>query len=135
MQKKALRIITYSRYNDHTVPLFVNEKILPLEYIIIQAKLKFMHSMKFKYGPKSFNEVFVLNNVDDLTYDLRYPNEFDVPFARIELFKRIPLYALPIEWNSCEDLCFYQNVTTFNIVLFETLIRLFAINNDMIGEH
>jgi hypothetical protein len=93
MQKKAIRTITQSKYNDHTAALFYDEKILPLDYVILQAKLIFMHSIKYKYCPHSFNDVFTYNNVEDFVYELRYPNEFIVPRARIELFKKIPLYT------------------------------------------
>jgi hypothetical protein len=90
--------------------------------------------MKYRYGPKSFNDVYILNNLDELAYEFRYPNEYGVPFARIELFKKIPLFSLPMEWNNCQDLRFYQNVTTFRIVLFETLLKLYSITNNVPDE-
>jgi hypothetical protein len=126
MQKKALRTITLSNFNEHTGPLFLNEKILPLDQIILQAKLVFMHSIKYKYCPKSYDNVFVPVNHDDMVYNLRYPNDFDVPRARIELFKKMPLYTLPTEWNNCHDLRFYQNLTTFKITLSENLFKSLA---------
>jgi hypothetical protein len=137
MQKKAIRTITQSKYNDHTAALFYDEKILPLDYVILQAKLIFMHSIKYKYCPHSFNDVFTYNNVEDFVYELRYPNEFIVPRARIELFKKIPLYTfffLPEEWNNCHDLRFYQNTATFKIVFFETMFKIFAEKSNLIGE-
>ena len=62
IQKKAIRIITNSKYNDHTGPLFAMHKILPLDKIIKQAKLNFMHSIAFNYAPKSFENVWIKNN-------------------------------------------------------------------------
>jgi hypothetical protein len=61
-----------------------------------------------------------------MVYNLRYPNDFDVPRARIELFKKMPLYTLPTEWNNCHDLRFYQNLTTFKITLSENLFKSLA---------
>jgi hypothetical protein len=87
-----VRAITLSRFNDHTTPLFFSEKILPLEYVIQKAMLLFMHSVKFGNCPHSFNDVYVVNNVEEPVYELRYPNDFNVPRARIDLFKRVPLY-------------------------------------------
>jgi hypothetical protein len=72
-----------------------------------------MHSIKFNYCPKSFRDVFVKIYHDNLAYELRYPNDFEVPRARIEFFKRIPIYALTVEWNNCEELRFYQNLLNF----------------------
>jgi hypothetical protein len=92
------------------------------------------HSIKYKYFPHSFNDVFTYNNVEDLVYELRYSNEFIVPRARIELLKKIPLYTLPEEWNNCHDLRFYQNAATFKIVLFETMFKIFAEKSNLIGE-
>jgi len=61
IQKKAIRIITKSRYNDHTAPLFIGHKILPLDKIIKKGKLNFMHSVYYNYSPKSFENVWTKN--------------------------------------------------------------------------
>jgi hypothetical protein len=134
MQKKAIRIITSSKRNEHSGPLFFSEKILPFDSIIQQAKLLFMHSIKYNHCPKSYENVFVPVNHDNYVYDLRYPNDFEVPRARIELFKKIPLYTLPTEWNNSHDLRFYQNFATFKITLSETLFRTLAEANGLTGE-
>jgi hypothetical protein len=49
IQKKALRIICGENFHAHTAPLFLANRILPLELIIVQAKLLFMHSVKYEY--------------------------------------------------------------------------------------
>jgi hypothetical protein len=135
MQKKAVRIISGAGYNDHTAPLFYELNILPLIYLIEQAKLKFMHSVRFEYCPKSFHESFKKIDVDNQVYDLRYPNEFEVPRVKLDLFKRIPLYSLPYEWNNCGDLRFYSNPTTFSIELYNYLCNKFIMDNGLNGEH
>jgi hypothetical protein len=56
-----------------------------------------------------------------------------IPRARIEMFKKMPIYTLPLEWNNSGDLQFYQNVATFKIILKETLLQRFATDNN-IGE-
>jgi Reverse transcriptase (RNA-dependent DNA polymerase) len=132
VQKKAIRVISGVGFNDHTAPLFISNNIMPIDLIIKQSKLLFMHAIKYRYGPISFYDVFALNN-DDIGYELRYANEFHLPRVRIELFKRIPLYSLPNEWNNSGDLKFYQNRETFSIILRETLMREFATANN-IGE-
>jgi hypothetical protein len=104
LQKMAVRILYGAAYNAHTAPIFHECRILPLDLIVIQAKLKLMHSIKYEYCPRSFLNMFIRNNVENANYDLRYPNDFAVPRARIELFKKIPAYTLPTEWNNCEDL-------------------------------
>jgi hypothetical protein len=134
MQKKAVRIISGVEFSAHTAPLFLSNNILPLSLIIRYAKLMFMHSVKYGFCPKSFNDVFTRINPDNAVYELRYPNEFEVPRSRIELFKRIPLVSLPFEWNGCNELRFYQNPITFKLTLLETLFRDWATDNNLIGE-
>ncbi len=41
VQKKAIRIITHSNYNEHTAPILYRLGILPYDKIIEQAKLTF----------------------------------------------------------------------------------------------
>jgi hypothetical protein len=92
-----------------------------------------MHAVKFNFCPKSFNDVFTRINVENQAYELRYPNEFELPRARIELFKRIPCYSLPELWNNCEELRFYQNQLTFKLVLIDTLFQKFALEHGLVG--
>jgi hypothetical protein len=92
-----------------------------------------MHSVKYFNCPKSFNDMFTPLNHDNLAYKFRYPNDFEVPRARIEIYKKMPCYSLPDEWNKCEELRFYQNQTTFNIILFETLFSKFVSDNGLTG--
>ena len=99
LQKKAIRIISKSPYNAHTVPIFINLKILPLDKIIKQSKLLFMHSVYYDYAPTSFQQTWTKNNARDNAPNLRNDNDFRLPNPRIEYFKKIPLYALPYEWN------------------------------------
>jgi hypothetical protein len=134
LQKKAVRIVFGAPFHEHTAPLFFASRILPLDMIIVQAKLLFMHSIKYEYCPKSFYDVFTRNNIVNPVYELRYPIEFVIPFARTELFKKVPLYSLPDEWNNCGDLRFYVNPTTFKIILNETLFNKLALDNRLISE-
>ena len=58
LKKKAIRIITKSKINSHTEPLFEEPKILSFGKISIQSKLNFMHSIHYNYAPKSFSNIF-----------------------------------------------------------------------------
>ena len=92
-------------------------KILPYDLIIKQSKLQFMHSIRFKYAPKSFNDVWTLNANREHEYQLRNNNEFVLIAPRIEFVKKQPIYSLPNEWNALGDLRFQHNMTTFRIGL------------------
>jgi hypothetical protein len=134
MQKKAIRIICGKKFHEHTPPLFVNSNIMPLDMIIKCTKLKLMHSVRYNYCPKSFIDCFTRNDIENQQYELRFPQDFEIPRARIEFFKRIPCYSLCVEWNNCENLCFYSNPTTFRIELLNTLFYQYALENGLVGE-
>jgi hypothetical protein len=80
-------------FHAHTADLFLNEKIMLFSYISKYSKLMCMHSVKFNYCPKSFRDVFLRINHENLAYELRYPNDFEVPRTRIKFFKQIPVYC------------------------------------------
>ena len=122
IQKQAVRIITKSHYNEHTVPLFLATKILPIHKIIKMSKLLFMHSVFYECFPISFQNVWQKNSDRQISQNLRNENEFTLPVPRIEQFKKFPLYSLPQEWNNAEELVFYQNRVTFKHALREKLL-------------
>ena len=122
VQKKAIRIITNSRYNEHTAPLFFSLGILPYDKIIEQSKLIFMHSVEYNYAPRTFLNTWRKNNERNTGHALRNEADYVLPFPRIEFFKKIPLYSLPAAWNAAGDIRFHQNRTTFKIALKEQLL-------------
>jgi hypothetical protein len=128
IQKKAIRIITHSNYNDHTAPLFVRLGILPYEKLIEQAKLLFMHSIEYNYAPRAFSNTWMKNNERNIGHALRNDNDYMLPNPRIEFFKKIPLYSLPSAWNDAGDIRYQQNRLTFKIALKEKLLD--DVNND-----
>jgi hypothetical protein len=121
IQKKAIRLITNSRYNAHTSILFAQHKILTFDKIIKQGKLKFMHSIFYNYAPKSFEGVWQRNNERERPHALRNDDLFTIPVPRIEFYKKFPIYALPSEWNESGNLMFYENKITFNHALRDQL--------------
>ena len=123
LQRKAVRIITGSRYNANTADIFLEQNILPIDKIVRQAKLLFMHSVVHNYAPISFNYIWVRNIDRPNEYNLRNDHEFTLPNPRIEQFKKLPIYALPLEWNMAGDLIYYENRTTFRIALRNQLFE------------
>jgi hypothetical protein len=58
-----------------------------------------MHSVNFNYAPKSFSNIWPKNNERQGSFNLRNENLFSIPAPRIEFFKRMTAYSLPLEWN------------------------------------
>ncbi len=55
--------------------------------------------------------------------DVRNANDYTLPTVQRELFRKIPLYSLPLEWNNLGDLKFYQNRFTFKTALLYDLFE------------
>jgi hypothetical protein len=88
VQKKAIRVITHSRYNDHTAPLFAGLGILPFDKIIEQPKLLFMHSIEYNYAPKAFASTWQKNSERNIGHELRNENDYYLPHPRLEFFEK-----------------------------------------------
>ena len=123
LQKKVIRSITGAKYRDHTKELFKKVNILPLEKIILLSKSLFMHSIFYNYAPSSFENTWSKLSARNLNLDLRNENDFTLPFPRLELFKRLPLYSLPQNWNKLNDNRYQSNRFTFKISLYNDLLN------------
>jgi hypothetical protein len=82
-----------------------------------------MHAIRYNYAPRSFDGVWELNNTRQQQHDLRNGNDYILPHPRIEFFKKIPLYSLPLEWNNLGDLIFHNNKNLFRNLLKEKLFE------------
>jgi hypothetical protein len=123
IQKKAIRIITHSKYNAHTAPLFLQHNILPYEKLITFSQLNFMHSVNYKYAPKSFENTWQKNINRQPERTLRNAEEFNLPQPRTEMYKRSTYYALPAAWNTlAPEVKFQQNRLTFRWALKANLL-------------
>ena len=124
LQKKAIRTIHKVKSNAHTAPLFISSSILPLDKLILQAKLMFMHSIEYGYGLPTFINTWEKNHVRNPDVNLRNADHFAIPHPRVDSFKLIPLYSFPFEWNRLQDELKYQyNRTTFKIALKNALFE------------
>ncbi len=59
--KKAKCTITFSKFNAHTGPLFKEIEILPLDKILSEAKLTFMHSYVYGTFPPPVQNTWLTN--------------------------------------------------------------------------
>jgi hypothetical protein len=134
LQKKAIRLISKKPYNEPTAPLFLSNNILPFNKIIVYSKLMLMHAIHYNYAPLSFNNMFPSNAERNLNYEMRNEHELQIPFVRIEWFKKYPPYSLPTEWNKIDIGIQHQsNKCTFSIVLREYLFSI--ILNEVLSGH
>jgi hypothetical protein len=62
-------------------------------------------------------------NRADHDHNLRNFDQYTLPPPRIELFKKSPLYSLPLTWNNLGTIKLQNNRTTFKIGLKEQFIN------------
>ena len=62
LQKRALRIITNSKYNDHTSPLFKRLNILKLDDLYKSELAKFVFAIKRSLAPSPLLNIYQLNS-------------------------------------------------------------------------
>ena len=123
LQKKAIRTITSSKYNEHTAPLFYKLKIMPFDYIVQIQNLKHMHSIVYEYAHESFAGTWTRNVNRFTEHNLRNNDDFTLPAPHYENFKKYPLYSFPYAWNNLGDVKFQRNKTTFRISLTDQLFE------------
>jgi hypothetical protein len=121
LQRKAIRIITSSPNRAHTPPLFTALNILPFPELLKLHRCLFMHSVEYNYCLDSFRNIWPKNSNRDLIHNLRNSNDYIVPRANRESFKKFPYYTLPLTWNSLGPVKLQHNRTTFKISLTEEL--------------
>jgi hypothetical protein len=128
-QKEAIRIITNSQYRAHTIPLFADMSILPLDQLIKYHSLKFMHSFSFNNLPFSFSEMWIKNRArnQNLNLNLRNAEDLFVPPHKLATLKRMPLFNFPRLWNqennSKNNPVLHQYLKSVKRALFSTLNR------------
>ncbi len=98
LQKSAIRIITNSKYNAHTEPLFKKCKILPLPDLVDFFKIQFMHIFVQKFLPSSFDDVWLRNSIRNANENEILLRNHDatyiyIPFSRLTSGDKQPLFA------------------------------------------
>ena len=100
LQKRAVRLITYSHYRAHSCPLFIRTRILRLADIHVLQLSLFMYKTKHGLIPPSCVYTVASSNS---RYNLRRKRDFiDIPF-HTDVRKRHVAIAGPYVWKSLSD--------------------------------
>jgi hypothetical protein len=82
----------------------------------------FMHSVKFKYVPASFENYWILNEERELNYNLQINYDFEITPPRYEGFRKIPVYSFAYAWNQLDYIRLQRNRLTFKIEMKAKLL-------------
>ncbi len=88
-----------------------------------------MHSYEYGYAPSAFENVWRKNGDRSLVYGLRNNNDYIIPQPRVEIFKKSPIYHLPLLWNNLNDNKYQPNPYTFKIAMKNYLISLLNVDH------
>ena len=124
-QKQAVRVITKSRYNAHTEPLFYMLEILPLEDLITHQKLTFMHSIAHKYSAVEFVNFFPNLFVELRRQGLRNDCDFFVPRTNSTFITKMPFINFPLTWNALDSS--FKSISSRNS--FKSVTKMSLLDN------
>ena len=60
LQKKAIRIVSFSQYDAHTLPIFAKLNIIKFSDLISLCNCLFIYKHCFSKSPSVFSDVFIL---------------------------------------------------------------------------
>ena len=84
LQKRAIRTICLSKYNDHTEGLFKERKLLKFSDLVLLNSLKFFYKYKHKTLPEYFSLFNFTSNADQHDHDTRHGDIIPANVTRIQ---------------------------------------------------
>ena len=118
LQKKAVRIITFSKYDEHTSPLFKKLELLKLQDIILMKNNLFIYHFHNNMLPSAFDNFFKpVSTVHSYRTRLASKDSFHLPHARTNYGKFSLRFLGAKIWNetkeefkSCSQYLFKRNI-------------------------
>ena len=105
LQKKSLKIMTFSDFNSHTNPLFLQLKLLKVRDIIKQQQLKLVYEFYKNLLPTDLQSIFELNS-DIHSYQTNSAHKHLLHIPRIYTAtygNKSIKYHCPILWNAIDN--------------------------------
>ena len=96
--RKAICIITFKDKYEHSIPLFKELNILPLNEQIKHKQATFMWKLRNGYIPTPVNDLFTLNTSETITRT--NINKYNLPNPRLDYGKRHITYSCVKLWNA-----------------------------------
>ena len=125
LQKKAMRIITVSKYNAHTDPLFKKLNIMKVEDIYRTSLLKFYFKFKNETVPHYFTNIFTTTAAH--SYNTRGQNEPRHTLSRTSSAQKTVRNYMPVFLNTVPH-CITSKLSTHSIDGFSQYAKKHYIN-------
>ena len=99
LQKKAIRIITGSKYNEHSSPLFKRLNIVKLHDVFNIQQAKFVYANSKSLLPSPLQHIYTINhNVH--SYNTRQSHDVHYNNVRVDIVFRSFIHKGPEIWSS-----------------------------------
>ena len=102
LQKKAVRVITKSKYNAHSNPLFNKLKILKIQDLCALHDLKFCHKFVKKRLPYYFLSEMLQRNTHIFNLSERISDTYRLPAVGHEFARNCISYTFPQTFNEMD---------------------------------
>jgi hypothetical protein len=112
IQKRAVRLITFSHWQCHTKPLFKRLNLLSVQKINRLQLACFMYNATHRLLPAHFTKMF-MSNTDVHTYDTRHREHLHLLYYRTNVCKYTARFLGPSLWNALSEEI--KNLPTYNI--------------------
>ena len=100
LQKRAIRIITLSKYNDHTAPLFKKLNLLTIKDILALQELKLYYKFIHNNVPPYIQQWQIKQNTNIHSHYTRNQNEFYIVGTKHAFAKQCLKNNLPNTLNA-----------------------------------
>ena len=102
LQKRVIRLITFSCYIAHTSDLFQDMKILTLSKLYILKVHIFMYKFENNMLPELFSSMFTTNSQIH-TYPTRTSSNLHIPIGNLKMVYRTVRYSGVKIWNNMKS--------------------------------
>ena len=126
LQKKAVRIITKSKYNSHTEPLFQSLNLLKISDLYQLKLLKFYYNYCNNKLPSYFKDLFI-RNADVHSHITRQTDQLHTPAAKHVTEEQGIRYALPPIVNKTQS-CILEKIESHSYQGFSLYIKRHVIS-------
>ena len=125
LQKRALRVINFANFDEHTDPFFMKHKTLKLTDMYNFQLGSLMYQSARNLLPPSINTIFT-QNCEIHSHFTRQVSNYHIPFSRTSFAQNTVKYRGPKLWNSLSrELKASTKLSSFKRLFKSTLLQAY----------
>ena len=127
VQKRAVRLITLSKYNAHTEPIFKQLRILKLQHLCTLQELKFCYRLENNLLPYFFYSGIFSKYHETHSHNTRGMNNYLLPQFKHMFIKKTIRYRIPKTFNTT-TIMIKQKIQTHSLPGFSRYVKQFFLD-------